>query len=85
MARALNGHAGYRCRFKFRQITQEMCSLVRGTPSSSNPDGNTSNISVRYPSKKMSGLVRAESRRIELLYLLEFEHDDANKKFDQSP
>lgn len=86
MARALDGHRGYRCRFEFRQITQEMISLIRGTPSSINPGGNTCNISVGYPSKKISGLIRAESRRIELPYLLEFEHDDdVLKQFDQPP
>jgi hypothetical protein len=88
MARALDGHGheGYRCRFEFRQITQEMISLIRGSPPNRNPDGNKCNISVWYPSKKMSGLIQAESRRIEFPCLLEFEYDDdALEQFNQPP
>jgi hypothetical protein len=87
MARTLdgNGHGGYRCRFTLRQITQEMISHIHST-SFSNPDRNVCNNRGWYPSKRMSGLIRAESRRIELLYPLEFEHDeDVLKKRDKPP
>ena len=88
MARTLDsyGHGDYRCRFAFWQITQVMISHIRGTPSSDNRDGNTCNISIWYPSKKMSGLIRAESRRTELPSLLEFENDDDTlKQFEKPP
>jgi hypothetical protein len=88
MARALDGHGleGYCCRLEFRQITQETISLIRGSPSSRNPDGNKGNINVWYPSKKMTGLIQAESRRIEFPSLLEFEYDDdALEQFNQPP
>ena len=77
MARALDGYRleDYCCRLEFRQITQEMIVLIQGSPPSRNPDGNKGNINVWYPNKKMAGMIKAESLRIEFPSILEAEYN----------
>ena len=88
MAKALNGHAleTYNRRLSFNAETRKMIELIRSSSPSRNPHGNKSNVRVRYPCKKMSSIIKAESRRIELPGLLEAEYDDdVLEYFDQSP
>jgi putative transposase len=86
MAKALDDHGleSNFCRLESRQITQEMIALIRGSPPSHNPHGNKDNIRVWYPSKKMSGIIKAESRRVEFPWVMEAEYDDdVLEYFDQ--
>lgn len=88
MAKALDGHGheAYCCRLEFRPITQEMIALIRGSPPSHNPHGNKGNIRVWYPSKKMSGFIKAESLRVEFPWVLAADYDDdVIEYFDQPP
>jgi len=88
MAKALDGHGleAYCRRLAFTQEARDMIALIRGSFPSRNPHGNIGRGRVWYPSKKMSSIIKAESRRIELAGVLEAEHDnDVLELFDQIP
>jgi hypothetical protein len=88
MARTFDcyGYEGCRYRVPFGQINQKMISRMRSTSSRGKADRNTDTISGWYPSRKMPGLVRAESNRTELPYFLVFElNEDFINQFDKPP
>jgi hypothetical protein len=55
----------YCLQLTFKQEIQELIARIRDSPPSPNPHGNKGNINVWYHSKKMGGIIRAESHLIE--------------------
>jgi len=59
---------------------------IRSTPPSRRVRSAAGNVSVRYPSRKMGVTIQAESHRVELAGLYEYEHDPQVLEFyDQPP
>jgi|GEM_PF-3275688 len=87
MTRALDGRGleVYCQKLTVSQEIQEMIALLRSSPLSRNPREHKGNVRIWYPSKKMAGIVKAESRRVEFPGLLEAEYDDVLNCFNQPP
>jgi putative transposase len=51
---------------------------IRSAPPTRRVRSAAGNVSVRYPSRKMGVTIQAESHRVELAGLYEYEHDDKN-------
>src|SRR5437879_3880608 len=59
---------------------------IRSSPPARRVRTAAGNVSVRYPSRKMGVTIQAESHRVELAGLYEYEHDDSTLEFyDQPP
>ncbi len=56
----------YCLQLTLKQEIQELIARIRDSPPSPNPHGNKGNINVWYPSKKMGGIIQAESLKVEL-------------------
>src|SRR5271157_4361663 len=75
--------------FQSLSIPEPTCSLIdhiRSSGPSRRVGGGRSNVSGRYPSRKMGVTIQFESHRIELAGIYEMEHDAAVLEyFDQPP
>ncbi|HEY7068445.1 MAG TPA: Mu transposase C-terminal domain-containing protein [Chloroflexota bacterium] len=59
---------------------------IRSSPPARRVRSAAGNVAVRYPSRKMGVTIQAESHRVELAGLYEYEHDPATLEFyDQPP
>ncbi|SRR6266508_2792493 len=59
---------------------------IRASPPSRRVRSAAGNVSVRYPSRKMRAIIQAESHRVELAGVYEYEHDQQTLEFyDQPP
>src|SRR6266849_7233671 len=59
---------------------------IRSSPPARRVRSAAGNVSVRYPSRKMGVTIQAESHRVELAGLYEYEHDQQVLEFyDQQP
>src|SRR5437763_15836733 len=59
---------------------------IRSSPPARRVRSAAGNVSVRYPSRKMGVTIQAESHRVELAALYEYEHDPRTLEFyDQPP
>src|SRR5258708_18391061 len=59
---------------------------IRSSPPARRVRSAAGNVSVRYPSRKMGVTIQAESHRVELAGLYEYEHDQRTLEFyDQPP
>ena len=88
MVRPLDGIAlqTYFRRLGLLSAAQELLLQVRSSPPSRTPGSRAGNMPVWYPSKKMQCIIKAESAKVELAFLLESEHDEAVLEFyDQPP
>src|SRR5579859_1357355 len=88
MAKPLDGLAlqAYFRRLGFHKKTQDLLETIRSSPPSRTPGSRAGNMPVWYPSKKMQCIIKAESAKVELAFLLESEHDEAVLEFyDQPP
>ncbi len=66
--------------------TRSLINHIRSLGPSRRVGGGRSNVSGRYPSRKMGVTVQFESHRVELAGIYEMEHDDAILEyFDQPP
>src|SRR5271157_5996891 len=75
--------------FQSLSIPEPTCSLIdhiRSSGPSRRVGGGRSNVSGRYPSKKMGVTIQFESHRVELAFVHEMEHDpDVLEYYDQPP
>lgn len=73
--------------FQRLAVSEQTCSLIdriRSTGPSRRVGGGRSNVSGRYPSRKMGVTIQFESHRVELAGIYEMEHDsDVLEYFDQ--
>jgi putative transposase len=61
-------------------------ATIRSSPPARRVRSAAGNVSVRYPSRKMGVTIQAESHRVELAGLYEYEHDQKTLEFyDQPP
>jgi putative transposase len=58
---------------------------IRSSPPTRRVRSGAGNVSVRYPSRKMGVTIQAESHRVELAGLYEYEHDDKTLEFYDQP
>ena len=59
---------------------------IRSSPPARRVRGAAGNVCARYPSRKMGVTIQAESHRVELAALYEYEHDPQTLEFwDQPP
>ena len=64
----------------------EIVADVRSRPPTRRVGGGRSNVSRRYPSRKMGATIQFESHRVELPVIYELEHDpSALEYYDQPP
>ncbi len=88
MAKALDGCRLEGCcrQLAFNQEFQEMIARIRTSKPSGDLYGMRGSTYVGYPSKKMGGIIRAESCKVEFPWLLETEYvNDILEYFDQPP
>jgi len=88
MARPLDGivFQTYVRRLRFSRETQELLTSIRSSPPSRTPGAQRGNMPVWYPSKKMQCIIKAESAKVEFVFLLAAEHDDTILEiWDQPP
>ena len=65
---------------------KDVIDLIRNSGPARRVGGGRSNVSGRYPSKKMGTTIQFESHRVELAAVYELEHDsDVLEYFDQPP
>jgi putative transposase len=68
------------------QRAKVVIDLIRDSGPARRVGGGRSNVSGRYPSKKMGTTIQFESHRVELAAVYELEHDpDVLEYFDQPP
>ena len=68
------------------ESTRSLISHIRSSDPSRRVGGGASNVSGRYPSKKMGVTIQFESHRVELAGIYEMEHDPSVLEyFDQPP
>ena len=66
--------------------TRALITRIRSSAPSRRVGGGRSNVSGRYPSKKMGVTIQFESHRVELAFVHEMEHDpDVLEYYDQPP
>src|SRR5208283_4443993 len=75
--------------FQSLSIPEPTCSMIdhiRSSGPSRRVGGGSSNVSGRYPSRKMGVTIQFESHRVELAFVREMEHDpDVLEYYDQPP
>lgn len=64
---------------------EDLISFIMSSPPSRNPREHKDNVCTLYRSKKMLGMIKVESLKVEFPMLLEAEHNDVHKCFDQPP
>jgi putative transposase len=83
------GHDDLMAWFQRLGIPKQTCSLIndiRSSGPSRRVGGGRSNVSGRYPSRKMGVTIQFESHRVELAGIYEMEHDaTVLEYFDQPP
>src|SRR5437764_7875011 len=62
-------------RVDIREPTRRIIQYIRSSPPSRRVGGGRSNVSGRYPSRKMGVTIQFESHRVELAGIYEMEHD----------
>jgi hypothetical protein len=68
------------------QQAQAVIAAIRSSPPSRRVRSVAGNVSVRYASQKMGVTIQAESHRVELAGIYEYEHDPATLEYyDQPP
>src|SRR5439155_554793 len=73
-------------RIDIREPTRRIIQYIRSSPPSRRVGGGRSNVSGRYPSKKMGVTIQFESHHVELAGIYEMEHEDGVLEyFDQPP
>ena len=73
-------------RVDIREPTRRIIQYIRSSPPSRRVGGGRSNVSGRYPSKKMGVTIQFESHHVELAGIYEMEHDaGVLEYFDQPP
>src|SRR5213594_3410654 len=73
-------------RVDIREPTRRIIQYIRLSPPSRRVGGGKSNVSGRYPSRKMGLTIQFESHRVELAGVYEMEHDaGVLEYFDQPP
>lgn len=88
MARPLDGIAflADARRLGFSRETQELLSHIRSSAPSRTPGARRGHMPVWYPSKKRHCILKAESAKVELAFLLQAEPDETILEFfDQPP
>jgi putative transposase len=73
-------------RLDLPEATRSLINHIRSSGPSRRVGGGRSNVSGRYPSRKMGATIQFESHRVELAGIYEMEHDpDVLEYFDQPP
>lgn len=73
-------------RLRISEPARSMINHIRSSGPSRRVGGGCSNVSGRYPSRKMGFTIQFESHRVELAGIYEMEHDpDVLEYFDQPP
>ena len=68
----------------FTQQTKELLDQIRAAPPARRVGGGRTNVTGRYPSRKMGVTIQFESHSNELAAVLEYEHDpDCLEFYDQ--
>src|SRR5438477_397475 len=85
------GHSSYGLSAWFQRLaipaqTRSIIDCIRSSGPSRHVGGGRSNVSGRYPSRKMGVTIQFESHRVELAGVYEMEHDaGVLEYFDQPP
>src|SRR5713101_2381825 len=78
--------AGWCERLGLSAEARAVIETIRSSPPARRVRSATGNVSVRYPSRKMGVTIQAESHRVELAALYEYEYDAQVLEFyDQPP
>jgi putative transposase len=78
--------AGWCERLGLSAEARAVIETIRSSPPARRVRSAAGNVSVRYPSRKMGVTIQAESHRVELAGLYEYEHDNKTLEFyDQPP
>src|SRR5881296_4224079 len=73
-------------RVDIREPTRRIIQYIRSSGPSRRVGGGRSNVSGRYPSRKMGVTIQFESHRVELAGIYEMEHDaGVLEYYDQPP
>src|SRR5438477_12072759 len=73
-------------RVDIREPTRRIIQYIRSSPPSRRVGGGRSNVSGRYPSRKMGVTIQFESHRVELAFIYQLEHDSSVLEYyDQPP
>jgi putative transposase len=72
-------------RNKFSELAQKKIELIRNSEPSRHVQSGRSNVSGRYPSRKMGRTIQFESHRNELAAIFEYEHDKTICEFYDQP
>ncbi len=73
-------------RLRISAEARTIIETVRSSPPARRVRSAAGNVTVRYPSRKMGVTIQAESHRVELAGLYEYEHDRRVLEFyDQPP
>lgn len=76
--------SGWCCRMKLPQEVRGLIARIRASHPSRRVGGGHSNVSGRYPSRKMGVTIQFESHRVELPFVYEMEHEpDVLEYYDQ--
>src|SRR6201999_2452612 len=68
----------------FSEYGRTVVDSIRSSEPVRRVGGGASNVVGRYPSRKMGRVIQFESHRVELAFVLEFEHDaDVLEYYDQ--
>ena len=67
------------------ESTQALIASIRTSEPVRRVAGGPANVVGRYPSKKMGRMIQFESHRVELAFMLEFEHDASVLEFYDQP
>src|SRR5208282_1653990 len=65
--------------------TRALITRIRSSGPSRRVGGGRSNVSGRYPSRKMGVTIQFESHRVELAGIYEMEHDDTVLEYFDQP
>jgi putative transposase len=84
MVKPLYGQAleTYFRRLGFKEETQKLIELIRSSPPGGDLRGIRGDTGIWYPSRKMSCIIQAESRKIEFSSILELEHSSEYEELD---
>src|SRR5262249_9754282 len=72
-------------RIGLSQKAQELIAKIRSSAPSRRVGGGSSNVSGRYPSRKMGVTIQFESHRVELAFIYEMEHDPSVLEYHDQP
>lgn len=78
--------AGYCSRHNLPPVARRVIEQVRSSPPSRRVKSSAANVACRYASRKMQGVIQAESHKNELPAVVAWEHDEGTHEFyDQPP